>query len=252
MKIELEVCIKEGDLNEKMFRHVFDEFVKFSPVSFTRKYKTFNWDLNEFLKILKTYKGENFLSVSDAKASLFAIGSTGTHTPHISISLVQEETFFSPLIPKVGEFLKKFHFFTSAYIYNSEYVEVQSDFSEQNMQGRNYPKEILDTIRNTPTREGVWGKEYDTRFNPGRKILIGHTWLVSAWKMWFGEGFFKLVPKERIKQFPHAYKIEEPLEGIIFVQLFEKIDESQSPDSMFRQWKWQEWIGFDEMIEKYK
>lgn len=72
-----------------------------------------------------------------------------------------------------------------------------------------------------------------------------------AWKMWFGEQFFKLVSKERILSFPHASEIKELPNGQVYVQLYDKIDEPHTPDNIIRQWKWREWLDYDGLEKKY-
>ncbi len=89
------------------------------------------------------------------------------------------------------------------------------------------------------------------KFNPGSSLSLEIMDLHVSWKMWFGALFFKYVPKERIMSFPFALKIEELSSGIVFVQLFEKIEDPYTPNNVFKQWKWKEWIGFDELEEKY-
>lgn len=72
-----------------------------------------------------------------------------------------------------------------------------------------------------------------------------------TWKMWFGEQFFKLVPKEKILSFPYATEIKELSNGNVYVQLYDKVEEPYTPDNIFRQWKWREWLDYDGLEEKY-
>jgi hypothetical protein len=81
--------------------------------------------------------------------------------------------------------------------------------------------------------------------------MIGEAWQVSGWEMLFFEPFFSLVEKAKILSFPYAVKIQEIESGAVYINLFDHIKESHTPDSMFRQWKWQEWIDFDSLENKY-
>jgi hypothetical protein len=72
-----------------------------------------------------------------------------------------------------------------------------------------------------------------------------------AWKMWFGEEFFKLVPKEKILSFPYAIAIKELPGNIVYVQLYDSVEEPYTPDNVFKQWKWREWLDYDELEKKH-
>jgi len=137
-------------------------------------------------------------------------------------------------------------------LFNEEYEVVQSTSSESNISDRVFPVEIIDSIKNTPYRLGVFDiKRYDTKFNPGRTIQLESTLLMVAWKMWFGGQFFKLVPKKRILSFPYAVEIKELSNGNVYVKLYDKIEEPYTPDNVFKQWKWREWLDYDGLEEKY-
>jgi len=70
--------------------------------------------------------------------------------------------------------------------------------------------------------------------------------------MWFGESFFKIVPKEKLLNFTNAYEIKELADGKVFVQLFEKIEESAKIINMEKQKQWLEWLDFEKLMETYK
>ena len=69
--------------------------------------------------------------------------------------------------------------------------------------------------------------------------------------MWFGKDFYHLIPKERILAFPNAIEIKELNDDIVYVHLFEKIEESWTKENMERQWAWCEWLDFDKLVEQY-
>src|SRR5687767_62365 len=100
----------------------------------------------------------------------------------------------------------------------SSICEIQSTELINNIKHKNFPEELYNSIKGTPFRHDDFGDiAYDIRYNPGRKDLISYTWLIAAWKMWFGEPFFKLVSKEKILSFKGAYEIKELVNGGIYV-----------------------------------
>ncbi len=253
----MNTCIKlsfEAEpLNEKLCSELFTKYVKFIPYSFTKGVHTYPWNETKHLKLINGETGKNRIMIDDREGSLFYDGLTsGTKNPHRSILIDQPIDIFSPdnydmasIITKAG--------FVSAYIYHQQYVYVQSQTFENNLIDKNLPQDLLDTIKNTPFELGVFDdKHYDVRFNPGRQLLIGYTWIMAAWKMWFGQPFFKLVAKEKIMAFPDAVEIKETNGGTIFVKLYDRIEESHLKENMLRQWKWREWIDMDSLEKRYQ
>ncbi len=248
MKIELSLSFKRNSLNSKTYIDLFDKFIKFEPYSFTKKYTTKEWNEKKHKKIIAEANGTETLIVSNRKGDIFIVGDTGSKTPHLSIEIIQDKEVFFPSNEEIETIITAREF-VAAYLNDEEYVYVQSTPYESNFKGRNLD---LSSIINTPYKISEHGdREYDTSYNPGRKDLIGYTWIMAAWKMWFGEPFFELVPKERILSFPDAIEIKELPYGQVYVQLFEKIEESASKENMDKQRKWREWLNFDELIKKY-
>lgn len=242
----------ENSLDGIFYGLMYDKYVRFDPFSFTKGYKGMKWDAKKHTLLIKKAQIGEEISFFDRKRNFFSSSKTGTNHPHQSISIAQSSEIFLPTNEEMNEIVTYSSGFIAGYLYNEEYMYVQSTSSETNFLDRNICQGILDTLKKTPFKLGVFGdKEYDVKFNPGRQILIGRTWLMAAWKMWFGQPFFEIVPKEKILNFPHALEIKELPGGQVFVHLFDKVDESYTPDSMFRQWKWNEWLDFDELEKKY-
>jgi len=252
MEIGLKLSFELGSLSTSYFESIVNKYLLFEPYGFGFKYKDWAWNEKKFWKGLKSYTGDVWSSIYDRNGNIIHIGPTGTRNPHLSISIKIEKTKFLPSNPEIEALINQ-PGFVAAYLFNETYTYVQSESYEGNFKGRkDLSPEILETIKHTPYRMHMHGgREYDTRYNPGRQILIGHTWLLPAYKMWFGAPFFNIVPKERIASFSHAVEIKEVLPDILYVQLFENIEESHSKDSMFRQAKWSEWLNFDDLEKKY-
>ena len=249
MKVGLELSITLGTATGDDLINMVDRFVRFEPYMFTRKSKTQAWNERKHRKVIQTYNGDGFLAFSDRKWNSFSVGPTNKKHAYLSIRITQEVDVFFPTESDINRLLDLFPGLISAYLSNEEYVDIQSEIFSNNLDGRQLPNELLDSIRKTPYKAGVHGREYDVRFNPGRLILMDYSWLLAAWKMWLAQPFFVLVPKEKILAFRHAVEIKELPSGVVYVQLFERLEESHTVDSMFRQWKWQEWLDFDSLIK---
>lgn len=251
MNIRLTTSYELNSVDGRLCIDFLDKFLKFQPSRITVKYKSKEFVEAKYRKLIANYSTNESVYLDDARGNIFTVGPTFTNHPHTSVSIEQSEKFMEAKAYDLSDLIIR-QGFVSAYLYNAEYVYVHSQIHENNFKNLNIPNGILESIKNTPYKLGVLdAKEFDIRFNPGRQVLIDYTWLVPAWKMWFGEPFYKLVPKEKILSFPYAVEIKELENKCIYVQLFEKVEESYSPDSIFRQWKWREWLDFDELEKNY-
>lgn len=251
MKARLEICFNTSVLQGSDYMFVLDNFVKFIPSRITSKYTTKEWNENRDRKKLLTDKNETRFFLSDDQQNYLSIDNAGSKPSFKSVAVNHDSSIFIPSVELIEHFIGR-NGFVSAYLLNGDFEAVQSEIFSNNLKGKSFSKEILDSIRNTPSKVDMWGgKEYDIKFNPGRSILIPYTWLMVGWKMWFGENFFRIVPKEKILSFPHAVEIKELESGIVYVQLFEDINMPYAPESIFRQWKWREWLDYDSLESQY-
>lgn len=235
---------------------LFNEYVHFQPESILWKkansaWKENRWDVKKHLKLISELDAHSSFDISD-KDNVFICNKTGSDNPHRSIRIVGAKLAIDPNTVDLYSFINR-EGFVSCYLYNELYEKIQSAEFASNIKKLNVTIEILETIKNTPYRiEYSSGfKIYDTKYNPGRSELIGYTWIMPAWKMWFGKGFYHLVPKERILTFPHAMEINELDNDVVYVQLFEKIEESWTKENMDKQQAWRDWLDFDKLVEQY-
>jgi hypothetical protein len=243
MKVGLQLCFSsqyQQELNS------FLQYVKFTPKAILKGRKVRPWDEKKHRKLLqKLLSSDDVVFSRDGDA--FSCITAGVRR---TIEIIQEENVFFPTAIEVEKLIDDKNFF-AGYLYNEEYEFVQSLRHSDKLSERTVTPEILATIKNTPMRDGVWCREYITTFNPGCSEMIRYTYLMVTWKMWFGELFFSLVPKDRILNFPHATEIKELPNGQVYVQLYDKIEEPYTPENVFRQWKWREWLEYDRLIENY-
>jgi len=257
MYVGISVNFKAGSVDGRYYLQLFNEYVSFWPDRIIYKTngkgwkESHKWSERKHLKVIEECDVNGQLSISQRR-NVFITGRTGSGAPHTSIGIFIDESMLDPKTVDIYPFVNR-HGFVSAYLYNEDYENVQSTKYSGNIKGLNIPSEILATLKNTPYRveyeTGI--KVYDVTYNPGRKELIGYTWIMPAWKMWFGKGFYHLVPKERILAFPGAVEIKELENDIVYVQLFEKIEESHTKENMDKQWAWRDWLNFDELVKKY-
>jgi hypothetical protein len=172
--------------------------------------------------------------------------------PFRIIEIVQDSDSFLPKEDEIS-LLSDRPGFIAGFVYNEDYECIQSTPPESNYANRVFSNEILSSIKSTPYETNEFGqKRYHTKYNPGRSVSMDYLKLLVSWRMWFGKDFFKLVPKEKIMSFPYATAIREISSDLVYVQLYDSIEEPFTAESVFRQRKWREWLDYDGLESKYK
>ena len=77
--------------------------------------------------------------------------------------------------------------------------------------------------------------------------MVRHMWLMSCWKMWFGNNFYPVVKKERIQSFSRASSIEELDNNVISVELYADPFGAMNPDNRAKQNEFRQWINMDQL-----
>lgn len=232
MKIELCLCFEQGSLDGSFYLALLNKYIAFSPERFLINHSMKKWnDIKSKKKLSQCGSAEDIILGADD--GYFMALNTGSKHPHRVINILQHSNAFNPTNGEIEAFISRDKF-VSAYLYDHDYVNVQSTESDTTIRALNLP---IDSIKYTPYFINSRGfKEYDISHNPGRSHLIGYTFLCPAWKMWFGEGFYHLVSKERLLSFPDAYEVKELSNGQVYVQLFENIEDNASKHAQEKQW----------------
>ncbi len=252
MKVGLEISFKKNTLDGGFYLPLLESYIKYEPYSFRKNHTTKAWDEKKHKKLIASLSQEDSFGVMSKDNDLYSSTDTGTKNPHRTVGIIQEKELFFPSNSEVESIINKEGFIV-AYLYNEDYEVVQNTAYSNNYSHRNYPPYILNSLKGAPYHINEFGeKQYDVKNNPGKMDLIGYCWLMAACRMWFGKPFFEIVPKEKILNFTDAYEIKELENGKVFVQLFEKIEESASAINMEKQRKWRKWLDFEKLIESYK
>jgi len=209
------------------------------------------WDERKHVKDIKALSTRDDMSILDKAGNSFAVDGS-TFKKYQTIVIEQEQDLFDKGDKQFEKLIYSSDRFISAYLYDADYAFVQSAISETVFEEREISKEVLGSLSKTPFKTSIFGKrDYAIKFNPGRIVYLNNSVIMAACKIWFGKPFFKAVPKNHLLSFPNAIEIKQMEGEIVYVHLFDKISESFSPESMYNQWKWQEWIDFDNLEEKY-
>lgn len=101
----------------------------------------------------------------------------------------------------------------------------------------------------------LWDEDFqeeqiDTLQNPGARHPIPGMWLQAAWRMWFGPGAFRFIPKERLQAFRDAHRIELLDDASIFIELFSNPDDFDSAETRAKQASFNDWVGKQSLVAK--
>lgn len=231
------------------FIALFDKFIQLTPSWVTVNLKRHPWSTKS-RKILEQYRHHQhiFLMLND-NADKIETGYVASKAFRY-FTIVQEsaQAKFLSGIP-----LDCFNHrsFLSCYIFNYDYYLVQSQKSASQWNYQNIDPRIQETLKRTPTKPGLLEPEYLIEFNPGSSKPTTYGWLKPGCEMWFGTQFYNLISKEKIVSFPYASEIRQYPEDIAYVKLYDDIFQPFTPDNIFRQWKWKEFIDYDALIKKF-
>lgn len=254
MKIGIKICLDKNFYQKNFYKEMFDKYVRFTPIWVSANNKKEEWSRSTHYKLFEKYKSGEILSVSNNDNESFITFLAGPDNNYRFIELVQDSARFEFSDADI-ESLVDFKELIACFLYNEEYEVVQSAISTSELKERNLPPEILATIRNTPTRIGFFNTtEYISSFNPGSSLILKNMELVVGWKMWYGEPFFEIIPKEKLLSFPYACEIKQLNKlnnEVVYVKLYDDIYKPFTPDNIYKQCKWKEWLDFEGLEKKY-
>lgn len=100
-----------------------------------------------------------------------------------------------------------------------------------------------------PHRDGFppFLQQVDLSGRPGRPLDLPGVTFAPAWRMWFGPNAEQWMPRARLVQFADAHRIEEHPHGVLFIELFPDIEDSETPAGLARMQAFRDWMGFDEL-----
>jgi hypothetical protein len=245
MKVALQLCFEENSIKGKDFIQIFSDFVRFDPILYIKNSRTKPWDEFKHKKEIANSSSCDSIIANNRNYDLFITTDTaGIERPHRTVKIVQDLEIFKTLFQKI-ENVTEMKGFISAFLFDDDYTTIQSAKDEGELKRRG----LFDKLEDVKYCTNKYGeKEIETIKNPGRIELANDTYFLPAFRMWFSPAFFKLVTKERVIRFNSAYNIIELPSGIVFVQLFENIEESSSNMNKGIQREFRKWMGFDEII----
>jgi hypothetical protein len=250
MEIGLTLLFKKEFKNFEYEYNLFMKYAKFIPKTLLWGTKMQPWNSKKHLEKLKSAGIKDRFQITGHGGYL---SSSNLYCDYRTICLIQKSDCYSVTTNDILSLVDSPDFL-AAFVYNNDYESVQSgDFQMTHNSDFDFSAEILNSIKNTPYKISIFSdnKEYDTRFNPGCRLMTINFKIIVAQEMWFGKHFFEYVPKQRLLSFAYASEVTEVKTDVVYIKLYDDIQTPYTPDAMFRQWKFREWLNFDELEKKY-
>lgn len=246
MNIEIRLVFKKNTFNGKdiVENIIGNNLIGFTPeiiTSVTLNLIRKKIDIINHFELIKALKNDFDISFESPSftGDSFSIRSTGFQNCIQVLNWVIEKELYEHI--DISTFLNHSNFICG-YAFDSEFVTWQSEESIHNYKyfGRDY------TNMKIKYDERLEEKIIDVYFNPGRAVLLKELWLMASWKMWFGNSFFKYVPKQILGSFNLAY-VKKENENYLYFKLYDKIEDSTTSRNLQLMKKFRDLCKFDEL-----
>lgn len=254
MKIGLSLNFRKASLDGKFHIGMIDKFLRYKPVKFTcrkdvKGWSEKNWDEKKHKALIEGLTSSELFILSSLDGNAFSVYNVGAvKEPYQHFRIVQDHEVFNPANSEIEEIIAR-EGFSCAYLYDEGYERQQSALCQNRVlvYANSALLRLVQQIKNY-----LLIKVYNILSPPGRSQQISSTELLACWKMWFGKEFYHVVPKERLLTFKGAFIIEELANDVVFVQLFENVEDSYLGNARRLQRKWRKWLDFEGMIERHR
>ena len=244
MRIELRLIFQKETFNGKKFIDLISHenilgfvptFISSSSLDLVRK----KLDVDSHYELIKSIEYDINLSLESESlmGNSLSIRNPGLGGTLQVFHWVVDEQIFHNI--KFDTFLTHPNFICG-YAFDYEFVMWQSEESIHNYKYFERDYSNLETKYDKTLME----KLIDVSKNPGRDVLLPGLYLMASWKMWFGNNFYKFVPKEKLLNFEFANLIESN-ESYTFINLYEDLSKSESEQNLVLLQKFRDWCEFD-------
>lgn len=250
-RIEIKVILKSNVVNESISIKWFLSLLFFNAEKMSckklTKGKFVKADINKLQSEMKNELNDDISSIiiKDSKNSV-SLNKGSINKNITSLSCVLDREIFDQnrwaIIELVNNLMKNHG--VVAYM-----CSLEDSFWQDNEQVEMYTLmgRGLDGVK-TKKKEGNELEEIiDIEFNPGHSHRPNGIWFGSCWMMWYGENYFKYIPKQILLNFKDCYENKEISENCIRITLYESPWEYEKEENRDRQWRFRKNVGIDEI-----
>lgn len=130
--------------------------------------------------------------------------------------------------------------FLSLFIFDLGFVLMQDEKLLNNYRAFQKPYDHLRIFKS------IDGTEYvDTSSNPGRTYFDQESGFefMACWKMWFGKEIRSHLTGKPVEDFPGAYKIQQLPNDVVYVQLYENVEDTETAAALKVMQDFRDWVN---------
>lgn len=250
----LSLNFKQFSLDGKFHIGMINRYLRHQPEKILYKTNVKNWTEKNWTekihkKVIEEFSSDaEFIFISPGGNSFSINAVQAVKKPYQHFFISQSSAVFNPADQEMEEIITR-EGFCCAYLYDEKYERQQTSSKEAYYEVFGVPLSLSKGLPYTIDEFGQ--KVFDTSGNPGRSEMISSARLQACWKMWFGEEFYHVVPKERLLSFEGAFKIAQLANDVVFVQLYEYVEDSITRQAQEIQWAWRKWLDFDDLVKRF-
>lgn len=110
-------------------------------------------------------------------------------------------------------------------------------------------KKSINNLRTKDSEIFPGKKIVDIEFNPGHSHRVNGLWFGSCWMMWFGNEYFKYIPKDTLRSFNNYFEIRELESNCLRVTLYESPWDYEELENREKQKSFRTQVGIDKIAQ---
>jgi hypothetical protein len=233
MEYNFEFCFRRGTISASDIYNIYNNQLSFQPnrINFSKFEKKENITEQTIKSFLEEENKIRFDTITLDGGVLDFWKKKHDYLSWISTLDFPTTDFINQKVSEQG--------FLYLHIYRLHFVLMQNETLLNNYHAFNEPYDHLKIFKD------IDGQEYvDTSNNPGRSWFdqeSGFNFL-ACWKMWLSKEVQDHFTGKPIEHFPYAYKIEKLKNDVLFVQLYENVEDSKTADALKAMQAFRDWV----------
>lgn len=252
-RINIDIILNSEEVNIQDLKTWVDIMSYFNPISMmckklTRgKFRKFNKEI--FYKNIESelFEEDNSIIIKDDR-NYISIYRNSNKKEVISLLCILEQDIFEENKKFILSLLNKFMVENKGIV---AHVCSLDDWFWQNNEDLHVYQIRSKSIENIKIKKSEIFTDkdiVDIEFNPGHFHNVNGLMFGSCWMMWYGEGFFKYIPKQVLENFKECYENKQISEDCIRITLYENPWQYGKEENRDKQWSFRKNVGIDEIV----
>jgi hypothetical protein len=249
--ISIRIYLNSNYVDSENINKWFEIMRLFQPIKVKSKNSTKGKFTQLNLKKLYSYisseveskNGASLLVVDDINTIGFYKGINNNEVVSLSCNLSYDiyEQYKANIIKTVDEYMQNYHGIV-AYACSLEdmFWQENEDIEMYRIKGKE--------MKNIHTKQSdVFPDEkiVDVEYNPGHSHIVDGTWFGSCWTMWFGDKYYKFIPRHILDKFDRCYENKALENNCLRITLHENVGDYNKTENRDRQLEFRNTTAID-------